>query len=106
MSRDFEDCLSRKRIVRFAPAKKLVHKELKAAADDIKAAQDSLKHGVSKWATIQSYYAMFHTARALLYSRGYREKSHYCLMIAMRFLFVFCLFQRDYLTRALLKRSK
>lgn len=31
---------------------------------------------------------MFHAARALLYSRGYREKSHYCLSVAMRHLFV------------------
>ena len=31
---------------------------------------------------------MFHTARALLYSKGYREKSHYCLITAMKALFV------------------
>ena len=41
-----------------------------------------------KWSTIQAYYAMFHTARALIYSRGYRAKSHYCLAIALRALFV------------------
>lgn len=31
---------------------------------------------------------MFHTARALVYSQGYREKSHYCLVVALRALFV------------------
>jgi len=31
---------------------------------------------------------MFHSARALIYSRGYRERSHYCLIIAIRALFV------------------
>jgi uncharacterized protein (UPF0332 family) len=31
---------------------------------------------------------MFHAARALIYSQGYREKSHYCLAIALRSLFV------------------
>jgi uncharacterized protein (UPF0332 family) len=31
---------------------------------------------------------MFHAARALTYSRGYREKSHYCLAIALKALFV------------------
>jgi len=31
---------------------------------------------------------MFHVARALLYRQGYREKSHYCLVIAMRELYV------------------
>ncbi len=31
---------------------------------------------------------MFHAARALIYSQGYREKSHYCLSIALRALFI------------------
>jgi uncharacterized protein (UPF0332 family) len=31
---------------------------------------------------------MFHTARALVYSGGYREKSHYCLSVALRALFI------------------
>lgn len=31
---------------------------------------------------------MFHAARALLYSQEFREKSHYCLGIALRALFV------------------
>ncbi|MCK9582182.1 MAG: HEPN domain-containing protein [Endomicrobiales bacterium] len=31
---------------------------------------------------------MFHCARALIYSAGYREKSHYYLLVALRALFV------------------
>ena len=31
---------------------------------------------------------MFHAARALIYSRSYREKSHYCLAVALKALFV------------------
>jgi uncharacterized protein (UPF0332 family) len=30
---------------------------------------------------------MFHSARALLYAKNYREKSHYCLIVAMRALY-------------------
>lgn len=30
---------------------------------------------------------MFHIARALLYSKGYREKSHYYLLVAIQALF-------------------
>lgn len=40
-----------------------------------------------KWATIQGYYSIFHSARALLYSKGYREKSHYALLVAIKELF-------------------
>ena len=31
---------------------------------------------------------MFHSARALLYSKSYREKSHFCLIEAVRTMFV------------------
>jgi len=30
---------------------------------------------------------MFHSARSLLYHRGYREKSHYAILVALRELF-------------------
>lgn len=87
-NKDFEDCLKRNKLLKFAAAKKLVRQELKTAGEDLKTASGSLKRGSDKWATIQAYYAMFHTARALLYSEGYREKSHYCLIVAMRAIFV------------------
>ena len=31
---------------------------------------------------------MFHAARTLLYHKGYREKSHYCLILAMKAFYV------------------
>lgn len=38
---------------------------------------------------IQAYYSMFHAARALLYSEGYRARSHAaCLAVAIEALFV------------------
>ncbi len=86
--KDFEDCLKKEKISKFAGAKKLSGRELTTAQEDLTAAQESLKQDNDKWATIQAYYAMFHTARALLYSKGYREKSHYCLIVAMKALFV------------------
>jgi uncharacterized protein (UPF0332 family) len=60
-----------------------VPKELGQADHDFQAAKKSCDAGEYKWATIQAYYAMFHAARALLYAEGYREKSHYCLSIAL-----------------------
>ena len=60
---EFSDCLHKNKIVIFSGAKKLVDRELKAAQDDLKAASQSLSDGREKWATVQAYYAMFHTAR-------------------------------------------
>ncbi len=65
----------------------MVIKEIEAAKSDLAEAHDSLAGKKLKWATIQGYYSMFHGARALLYSKGYREKSHYALSIAIEEMF-------------------
>jgi len=88
MSKEFDDCLKRRRITEFERAKDLVQKELDSADSDLKSAKDSFKDKSFKWSIIQSYYSMFHSARALIYSKGYRERSHYCLIVAIRKLFV------------------
>ncbi len=62
----------------------LVQKELKTAEQDLMDGKEGYERGKYKWATIQSYYAMFHAARALLYARNYREKSHHCLIIVLK----------------------
>jgi len=85
---DFKDCLKRGKIKKFSRAKALIPKELESAKDDFKTAKDSLKRKNYKWATVQAYYAMFHTARTLIYSKGYREHSHYCLIVSLKALFV------------------
>jgi len=65
-----------------------VKKELSVARSDLLDAKASYENQRYKWSTIQAYYAMFHAARALIYSRGYREKSHYCFSVAPRALFI------------------
>lgn len=74
---NFEDCLKKGKIREFSRGKVLVKKELEGAMFDLQAAEDSLRGKNYKWATIQTYYSMFHSARALLYIKNYRERSHY-----------------------------
>ena len=88
VSREFRKALEKKRIQKFAKAKSLVAKEIAAAQDDLAEARDRLKHDKHKYATITAYYSMFHAARALIYSKGYREKSHYYLLVDLEALFV------------------
>jgi uncharacterized protein (UPF0332 family) len=87
-SRDFIECLRKKKIVPFRQAKTLAGKEIKAAEEDLAEARDRFDHRRYKYATIIGYYAVFHSARSLVYSRGYRERSHQCLAVALRALFV------------------
>ena len=88
MNQSFKRCLDNKKIVSFIKGKGLVKKELSIAQSDLSDAREGFGNQRYKWSTIQAYYAMFHAARALIYSRGYREKSHYCLAVALRALFV------------------
>ena len=81
---EFQRCLDKRWLVRMPEAHFLVTKELTVSQGDLAEAQNSYDRKSYKWSTIQSYYAMFHAARALLYSHGFREKSHYCLSVAMR----------------------
>jgi len=74
---EFQKGLEKKKLVYFHRAKKLVNKELKSASDDLREAIDRFNNGKFKYATITAYYSMFHAARAFIYSKGYREKSHY-----------------------------
>lgn len=85
---EFDDCLKRKKIVRFPVARKLAARELDVAKADLAVSRQSLKQKNYKWATVQACYTMFHAARTLLFHKGYREKSHYCLILAMKAFYV------------------
>jgi len=79
--------INERKITRAQVSKGMILKEIEAAETDLRDAKDSFQNDKHKWATIQGYYSMFHSARALLFSRGYREKSHYALLLAIRELF-------------------
>ncbi|MFA4817756.1 MAG: HEPN domain-containing protein [Parcubacteria group bacterium] len=87
-TKEFEKCLERGKIKIFSRAKQLVSKELDLAKQDLKSSEKSFLGKNYRWATIQAYYSMFHTARALIYQRGYREKSHFCLAEALKSFYV------------------
>jgi uncharacterized protein (UPF0332 family) len=84
---EFAQLLKERKLVRARISRRMVLKEIKGAKMDLQDARDSLGDGKYKWATIQAYYSMFHSARALLYNHGLREKSHHALSVALRELF-------------------
>ena len=88
MDSKFDECLRKKYLVRIPVDKKLVEKELDGAKYDLTRAGNSLGEKDYKWCIIQSYYSMLHAVKAAVYSKGYREKSHYCLLVAFKSLFV------------------
>lgn len=87
-SSDFQRCKEQSKILKLEKAETLVSKEIELADNDLNFSKESFLDNNYKWSIIQSYYSMFHTARALLYNKGYREKSHFCLIEAIRNLYV------------------
>lgn len=80
--------LDKRKITKISIDRQLITKELDSAEYDLTKADKSFQENDYKWATVQSYYTMFHAARALLFSKGYREKSHRALVSALEELFV------------------
>lgn len=85
---DFERCIKERRLIKIKPSEEMIQKELDSAEYDLERARNSLNEEDFKWAAVQSYYSMFHVAKALALKKGYREKSHFCLIIALKELFV------------------
>ncbi len=79
--------LQERKITRFQASSEMILKEVEGAKYDLDKARKSLEMGDFKWATVQAYYSMFHSARALLLSKGYREKSHRALLTSIEALF-------------------
>jgi len=88
MTLEHDDCIKRGKIKPFSRGVTLAPKEIETAKADLETARKTYKENDYKWATIQIYYSMFHSARALLYAKNLREHSHYCLIAAIKTLYV------------------
>jgi uncharacterized protein (UPF0332 family) len=64
-------------LTKVPPAKDLAEKEMKESRDDLGEAKKELGSKGYKWATVKAYYAMFHSAKAVLFLMGLKERSHY-----------------------------
>lgn len=88
MKYQFEQCIRKGKILRIEIDPDLIEKEMDEAINDLNVCEKSIIDNNFKWAIIQAYYSMFHSFRAILFSKGYREKSHICLKFAMEALLV------------------
>ena len=80
MSRyDFQSCID-KGLLRPVPAsKENAARSLKTANRWLEEARRGFEGGAFNSSVLASYTAMFHSARAVLFFDGFREKSHFCI---------------------------
>ena len=83
---NMEDCLREGYLRKTSPDPALIEKEFRESEYDLGRAKSALQERDYKWAIIQSYYSMFHAARAALFSLGLKERRHFAVQIVLEHL--------------------
>jgi len=86
----FEDCLRKGLIRRSETAGEKVEQSLLLADRFLKSARKNLEMEEYEVCEIISYNAIFHYGRALIFRKGYVERSHACLFLAILKLYPDC----------------
>jgi len=87
MSYKFRNCMNNRGLRKIPVNTRDIEAEMREAERDLESAKRSLGEPDYKWTIIKAYYSMFHACKSLLFSVGYTEKSHDCLIAAIEELF-------------------
>lgn len=83
----FEECLDKGLIKEDPSARERVESSLMIAERFLRSSNRNLEIDEYEMAEIAAYNSSFHAARALLFAKGYTERSHFCLGVALRGLY-------------------
>jgi len=75
----FKDCIEKGLLKKLPASKDNAIRSINKAESWLKEAEKSLQGEAYDSSVLSSYLAMFHSARAILFLDGYREKSHACV---------------------------
>lgn len=84
---EFKDCLKAGLIKENKNAMKRVEKEVEISEKFFRAAKKNLGIRECEMTVIAAYNSLFHCCRALLFEKGYTERNHFCLNIALQNLY-------------------
>ena len=84
---NFKDCLSKGMIRKDKHASERVNKSLEIAKRFLASSKKNIDIDESEMSEIASYNSIFHSSRALLFSKGYTERSHICVILALKGLY-------------------
>lgn len=68
---------------RVKPDKELVDKEISESDYDFDKSKSAFEEEDYKWCIIQSYYSVFHSAKAVLFMLGLKERKHFAINIVL-----------------------
>ena len=76
---DYNECLKKDLLKRIPKSTIKAENSIRTAKKWLEEANKNLEHGSYNSCILNCYLVMFHSARAILYKDGYREKSHACI---------------------------
>lgn len=83
----YEDCIHKGLIKKSSSAPERVKQSLALGDKFLKSAKKTLEISENEASELIAYTALFHYARALLFHKGYLERSHFCLFVALQKLY-------------------
>ena len=84
---NFKDCLKKGLIRKDKSASERVKKSLEIAERFLLASKKNIEIEELEMAEIAAYNSIFHSARSLLFKKGYIERSHICVILALKELY-------------------
>ena len=84
---NFKDCLSKGFIRKDKSAPERVKKSLEIAERFLSSAKKNIEIEELEMSEIASYNSIFHSARSLLFKKEYTERSHICVILALKELY-------------------
>ncbi len=82
--RNIEDCFKFRLLRKIKPDLEKSKRSLELSKERLKEAQIGIDIKLFKYTIPESYLAMFHASRALLYKDGIQEKSHFAIYIYLK----------------------
>jgi uncharacterized protein (UPF0332 family) len=83
----FEECIDKGLIKKDLLASERVESSLMIAERFLRSSRRNLEINEYEMAEIAAYNSAFHAGRALLFAKGYTERSHFCLGVALKGLY-------------------
>ena len=81
---NIKECFEFRLLRKIIPDKEKSKRSIEIAINRLNEAEHAVKLKIYKFTILESYMAMFHAARALLYKDGIQEKSHYAVYIYLK----------------------
>ena len=82
--RNIEDCFKFRLLRKIRSDFEKTKKSLELSKKRLKEAEEMFKLKIFRHVVLETYMAMFHASRALLYQDGIQEKSHYAIYIYLK----------------------